>query len=261
VERDNRIKKHVKRQYAAMAAQRESCCSGAGRSVSLVEQAKAIGYSEQELESVPTEAVMGMGCGNPTALAELRKGETVLDLGCGGGLDAFLAAQRVGETGKVIGVDMTPEMIERARRNAARGDYQNVEFHAAEIESLPLEDDSTDVILSNCVINHSPDKPGAFKEAFRVLRPGGRMLIADLVIGAAVPEEVVRGLDAAWAAWFATCPLEKQEYLDTIGEAGFRDVAVVAECAFDCPGMDARLRGNLISIQVKARKRALGRRA
>jgi ubiquinone/menaquinone biosynthesis C-methylase UbiE len=195
---------------------------------------------------------MGLGCGNPTALAELKEGETVLDLGCGGGLDVFLAARKVGQKGTVIGVDMTPEMIAKAEENATRGGYKNVEFRLGEIEQLPLEDDSVDVIISNCVINLSPDKLRTFKEAYRVLRHNGRILISDLVTQGELPEEVRQSFDA-WACCIAGA-LERQEYLSTIESAGFRDVTIVAQHQYGEPGLDDRLSGKIISVQVKAYK-------
>ena len=250
--REEVIKEYVKDRYARIAATGESCCPSCACSANLVHQAKAIGYSEQELSSVPEGAVLGLGCGNPTALAELKEGETVLDLGPGGGLDVFLAAQKVGAQGKVIGVDMTPEMIEKARENARKGNYQNVEFRLGEIENLPVDDNSIDVIISNCVINLSPDKLAAFKEAFRVLRPNGRLLISDVVTEGELPEDVRRSFEA-WAGCIAGA-LEKQEYLDTIRKAGFRNVMIVGEHCYSVPSMDDRLTGNLSSIHVKASK-------
>lgn len=238
----------IKKQYATMAAE-------GYHKTKAGERAKSMGYSEEELASVPEEAVMGVGCGNPTALADLKEGETVLDLGCGGGLDVFLAARRVGETGKVIGVDMTSEMVEKARANAAKGDYPNVEFRLGQIENLPVADGSVDAIISNCVINHSPDKLATFRGASRALKQGGRILISDLVTEGEISDEVIRDLDEAWAMWFAAKPLDRQTYLDTIRKAGFRDLAVVAERAFDYPGMDARLAGKLAGVQVRAYKR------
>lgn len=245
------VKEFVKGRYGSIASQR-SCCSTSCCAGDLLEQAESMGYSIEELTSIPAEAVMGLGCGNPTALAELQEGETVVDLGSGGGIDAFLAAQRVGERGRVIGVDMTPEMIERARENARRANYKNVEFRLGEIENLPIEDDSVDVIISNCVINLSPDKLATFQEAYRVLRPNGRILISDLVAEGELPEDVRRSF-AAWAGCIAGA-LEKQEYLDTIKRVGFKGVKIVAEKSYGGSGMDERLAGKITSVQVRACK-------
>lgn len=227
---------------------------GVGAEADPVAEAMAIGYSEQEIRSVPPEALMGLGCGNPTALAELKEGETVLDLGCGGGLDAFLAAHRVGAKGKVLGVDMTPGMVEKARENARRGDYRNVEFRLGEIEHLPIGDECIDVVISNCVINHAADKLAAYKEALRVLRPKGRILVSDLVTEGEVPEEVRRSLDEAWTAWI-TVALARRQYLDAIERAGFTGLQIVSDRPFAYPDMDERLIGRISSIQVRAFKR------
>jgi len=247
--REKDSKKFMKEQYAKVARKQDSsyCPSNP------IEQAEALGYSEQEISSVPEGAVMGMGCGNPTSLAELKEGETVLDLGCGGGFDAFLAVQKVGQSGRVIGVDMTSEMIKRAKENALKGNYQNVEFKLGEIENLPVDDDCIDVVISNCVINHSPDKLATFNEVFRVLKPNGRILVADVVTEGEFPEDVLHSLDKIWAEWIAGA-LGKKEYLKTIKKAGFRGVTVVAENPFSMSEMDKRLKGKIISIQVEARK-------
>jgi SAM-dependent methyltransferase len=152
--------------------------------------AEAFGYSADELSSIPAEANMGLSCGNPTATANLRAGEVVLDLGCGGGLDVFLAAQKVGPTGKAIGIDMTPQMIELARKNAARAGVANVEFHLASIDNLPLPDSSVDIVISNCVINLAPDKQKVFREIARVLKPGGRVAVSDIALKKPLPQEL-----------------------------------------------------------------------
>ena len=246
------IREFVKHRYGKIASSDETCCPGCSCGADPLEQAISIGYSRAEGESVPASAMMGLGCGNPTALADLREGETVLDLGSGGGLDVFLAAQRVGKNGHVIGVDMTREMIERARRGARLHGYKNVEFRMGEMENLPVESDSIDVIISNCVVNLSPDKAAVYREALRVLKPGGRMMISDLVTEGELPEEIRRSFKA-WAECVAGA-LEKEVYLETIRRAGFQDVAVVAEHRFDEPGMSETLKGKIISVQVRAHK-------
>ena len=202
MKREKEIREFVKERYAEIASEGDSCCPSCACPPDLAEQAKSMGYSEQEIRSVPEGAVMGLGCGNPTALAELKEGETVLDLGSGGGLDVFLAARKVGEKGKVIGVDMTPEMLEKARENAKKGNHKNVEFRVGEIENLRVEDDSIDVVISNCVINLSPDKLATYKEAFGILKPNGRILISDLVTEGELPEDVRRSFEA-WAGCIA----------------------------------------------------------
>lgn len=249
---EKETKQFVKDRYASIASNEGSCCSCCNCNTDIVEQAKSMGYSEAEIRNIPEGSVMGLGCGNPTALAELKAGETVLDLGSGGGVDVFLAAQKVGETGNVIGVDMTSEMLEKARVNAKLGSYKNVEFRAGEIENLPVEDGSIDVVISNCVVNLSPDKLATYKEVFRVLKPNGRVLISDIVTEGECPEDVGQSFDA-WAKCIAGA-VETQEYLDTIAKAGFRDVTIVSEHPFRDPGMDDRLAGKLISIQVQAYK-------
>jgi arsenite methyltransferase len=174
---------------------------------------------------VPEGANLGLGCGNPVALATLKKGETVLDLGSGAGFDAFLSANRVGKTGRVIGVDMTPEMMETACENAKKGGYKNVEFRLGDIESLPVDDNSIDVIISNCVINLSPDKPKVFKEAFRALKPGGRLMVSDIVLLKELPASLKESAEA-----YVGCVAgasKKDEYLKMIKDAGFKSVKAV----------------------------------
>ena len=253
MKKEKDIKKYVKERYGKIASEGSSCCPNSSCCTpDIIKQAKSLGYSEQEIENLPEDAVMGLGCGNPTALAELKEGETVMDLGSGGGIDVFLAAHKVGEKGKVIGVDMTPEMLQRARENARKGNYNNVEFRLGEIENLPSANDSVDVIISNCVINLSPDKLAVYKEIYRTLKPEGRILISDLVTEGELPEDIRKSF-SAWAGCIAGA-LEKKEYLDIIKKAGFRDITVVAEQPFNVQGMDIRLIGKIISIQVKAYK-------
>ena len=173
---------------------------------------------------------MGLGCGNPVALASLKKGETVLDLGSGAGFDCFLVADRVGKKGKVIGVDMTPEMLERARENARKGNYENVEFRLGEIENLPVADSSVDAVISNCVINLSPDKKRVFQEAFRALKPGGRLMVSDIVLLKELPEAIKNSIQA-YVGCLAGATM-KDEYLKTIKAAGFQKVKIVEETSF-----------------------------
>src|SRR6516165_10870869 len=191
--------------------------------------AEAFGYTPEELASIPTEANMGLSCGNPTATANLRPGEVVVDLGCGGGLDVFLAAAKVGPTGKAIGIDMTPEMLERARRNAATGNdgqgFPNVEFHQATIDNLPLADGSADCVISNCVINLAPDKPAVFREIFRVLKPGGRLAVSDIALKQPLPQEVAADV-MAYVGCIAGAVLI-EDYERDLRAAGFQSVQVV----------------------------------
>src|SRR5437660_600050 len=185
------ILSQVQSKYAAAAASTLSSEHAGVRAV-----AEAFGYSPEELAAIPAEANMGLSCGNPTAFASLRPGEVVVDLGCGGGLDVFLAAAKVGPAGKAIGIDMTPEMIERARRNAGRQGLANVEFHLSTIDRLPLADDSVDCVISNCVINLAPDKGAVFREVFRVLKPGGRVAVSDIALKQPLPAELARDVMA-----------------------------------------------------------------
>jgi SAM-dependent methyltransferase len=191
--------------------------------------AEAFGYTPEELASIPTEANMGLSCGNPTATANLRPGEVVVDLGCGGGLDVFLAAAKVGPTGKAIGIDMTPEMLERARKNAATGNggqgVSNVEFYQATIDNLPLADGSVDCVISNCVINLAPDKPAVFREIARVLKPGGRLAVSDIALKRLLPSEIGQDL-MAYVGCIAGAVLI-EEYHGQLTEAGFAAVEII----------------------------------
>lgn len=204
-----------------------SCC--ADGSVDLTNQrpsqrSSRMGYSEDELECVPEGADMGLGCGNPQAIADLKQGEAVLDLGSGGGFDCFLAAKQVGPEGKVIGIDMTSEMVSKARENARSGGYTNVEFRLGEIEHLPVADCSIDVILSNCVINLSPDKPSVFKEAFRILKPGGRLAISDVVATAELPAEAKEDLSLYCGCIVGAATITDLERM--LAEAGFQQIHI-----------------------------------
>ncbi len=250
---EKEIKEFVKKRYTKIAKKEDSSCSCCSSGADLInEQAKAAGYSAKELKSIPEEAVFGLGCGNPTALAEIQEGETVLDLGSGGGIDVFLAANKVGDEGKVIGVDMTPDMIETAIKNAQTGGYTNVEFKLGEIENLPIEENTIDVIISNCVINLTPDKNKAYSEVYRVLKPGGRILVSDLVTEGPIPHEIRKSFQA-WSECVGGA-MEKQDYLNTIKKAGFKEVETIEQHFFTEPNMDERLIGKITSIQLKAVK-------
>ena len=196
-EKDEKLKMAVRESYGRVAEQSGSCCSSGCCGTAKPEAiAKKIGYTEEEMQAVPTGSNLGLGCGNPIALASLSEGETVLDLGSGAGFDCFLASNIVGPKGLVIGVDMTSEMIARARENALKGGYENVEFRLGEIEALPVEDNTIDIIISNCVINLVPDKGKAFQEAFRVLKPGGRLMVSDIVLQKKLPDFVLESIEA-----------------------------------------------------------------
>ncbi|HWI64056.1 MAG TPA: arsenite methyltransferase [Symbiobacteriaceae bacterium] len=223
----------VRNRYAQTAQAGSSCCTPSGGSaagsccggtISADDLAKTIGYSDAELAIVPDGANLGLGCGNPQAIASLRLGETVLDLGSGAGFDCFLAARQVGETGRVIGVDMTPEMLAKARQNAAAGEFQNVEFRLGEIEHLPVADQSVDVIISNCVINLSPEKAQVFREAFRVLKPGGRLAVSDMVTSVALPPEVQKDLAMYTGCIAGAASIAELEAMMTA--AGFSEIRI-----------------------------------
>ena len=236
--KDTEIKKKVREGYARIATKKTSCCAPTSSCCggSLPETiSKSIGYSEAELGSVPDGANLGLGCGNPVALASLKEGETVLDLGSGAGFDCFLAANKVGKAGRVIGVDMTPEMLDKARQNARKGKYGNVEFRRGEIEKLPVEDNYVDVIISNCVINLSPDKLAVFREAFRVLKPGGRLMVSDIVLLAELPDFIKESV-AAYVGCISGAML-KDDYLGAIKSAGFKDIKVIEETNFPIESM------------------------
>lgn len=237
---EKEIKEVVKDGYAKIAKQKCSCyvpvnpcCGGVGLAEFISEK---IGYTEEELTSVPEGANLGLGCGNPVALSSLREGETVIDLGSGAGFDCFLAAKKIGETGKVIGVDMTPEMIEKARENANNGNYRNVEFRLGEIENLPVVDNSADIVISNCVINLSPDKGKVFQETFRVLRPGGSMMVSDIVLMKELPDFIKNSVEGYIGCLSGA--IMKEEYLGFIKAAGFQEVTVLEETPFPIECME-----------------------
>jgi arsenite methyltransferase len=236
------IRAAVKERFAATAKQSSAC--GCSRKANYLDDdfiqtaSKVAGYSDRELQSVPEGANLGLGCGNPVALATIKKGDVVLDLGSGAGVDCFLAANIVGKKGRVIGVDMTPEMVEKARENAWNNCYRNVEFRLGEIEKLPVDSSSVDVIISNCVINLSPDKPKVFHEAFRVLKPGGSMLVSDMVLLEDLPDYVHDSVEA-----YVRCiggAVRKDEYLLAMKEAGFQEVTIAGESNFPAELMAAQ---------------------
>src|SRR5688572_9285024 len=218
------IQDTVREKYGAIGASKLSNDSAGVRAV-----AEAFGYTPEELASIPADANMGLSCGNPTAIANLREGETVVDLGSGGGLDVFLAAAKVGPTGRAFGIDMTPEMIERARRNAEQGNngepFTNVEFHLATIDKLPLPDNSVDCVISNCVINLAPDKTAVFREIARVLKPGGRVAVSDIALRKKLPNEIANDLSAYTGCVAGAILID--DYKRGLLEAGFSQVQVV----------------------------------
>ena len=251
--KEKNIKEVVKGRYARIARQdQESCCPSCACGASSLLPAEAIGYSGKDLERVPEEAIMGLGCGNPAATADLAAGEVVLDLGAGAGVDVFLAANKVGPTGRVVGVDMTEEMVSKAEKIARDHGYGNVEFRLGEIENLPVQDESVDAVLSNCVINLSPDKSKVFREAYRVLKPGGRLTVSDIVSQGTLPAEI-RDNPEAWACCIGGA-LERQEYVNKIQMAGFKDIQVVSSKRFYIEGEGPQPPAKLASITVKAYK-------
>lgn len=228
------IKDMVKERYGKIAKEGTSCCGlsnlccGSSDPVQII--SKGIGYSDEEVKAVPEGANLGLGCDNPLAFSSIREGDTVLDLGSGAGFDCFLASAQVGKNGRVIGVDMTSEMIEKARENAKKGKYGNVEFRLGEIEKLPVNEGSVDLIISNCVINLSPDKGKVFQEAFRVLKPGGRMMISDIVLLRELPNSIRDSIEAYIGC--VSGAIRRDEYLQKIRDAGFQDVKVMGESSF-----------------------------
>ena len=249
--KNDKVKDFVKDRYGKIAKTSQSCCSSSCCGSSNQDISQIIGYSKKELDNVPEEAVLGLGCGNPVALAGLKQGEVVLDLGSGAGIDVFLASRKVGASGKVIGVDMTKDMIKRSDALGKERGYTNVEFRLGEIEALPVEDDSVDVVISNCVINLCPDKKKAFSEIYRVLKKNGRLMISDIVTNSELPQEVRKSFDA-WAGCIAGA-LEKDVYLNLIREVGFSEINIVKEIPYTVD-VSEDLKGKILSISIEAHK-------
>lgn len=268
------VKRVVREGYAQVAKGVGSCCGPASSccgAPTAEDVSRRIGYSDEEMTAAPAGANLGLGCGNPVALASLSEGEVVLDLGSGAGFDCFLAAKKVGGKGRVIGVDMTPEMLEKARENARKAGVVNVEFRLGEIENLPVADNSVDTVISNCVINLAPDKARVFAEAFRALKPGGRLMVSDLVLTAPLPKAVQESV-AAYVGCLAGASL-KADYLRAMEQAGFEMVNVASEESFPVDLMQndptaqavvkdfsipreeiVRIAGTVVSVKVSARK-------
>lgn len=260
------IKEVVRERYAEAAKSRSSCCGGADCCGDPDPITRDL-YDAMQAKDVPAAALeASLGCGNPTALAELAEGEAVLDLGSGGGIDVILSARRVGPTGRAIGVDMTDEMLALARKNAAEARMPNVEFRKGDIEDLPLDEAEVDVVISNCVINLSVDKPGVLGEAFRVLKPGGRFAVSDVVVRGEIPSEIRRSLEM-WAGCVAGA-LTEDEYRRLLGEAGFEAIeieptriyeaddvrAVLSDYGIEAEAEGEALDGRLMSAFIRARK-------
>ena len=264
--RKEQTKKIIKESYGKIAQVKSGCGGGCGRDGDKF--AKSVGYSDEDLKNIPAEANLSLSCGNPTALASLKEGETVLDLGSGAGFDCFLAASKVGEKGKVIGVDMTSEMVEKANTNAKKWNARNIEFRLGEIEKLPVKDGFVDVIISNCVINLSADKLKTFKEAYRVLKDGGRIAISDIALIKELPLDVRRSIEAYVGCVGGAILIE--EYKRIVEVAGFRDVKItikgtsscidlntldpMGRAILDSIGGSKSLEGRVVSVYVEGRK-------
>jgi arsenite methyltransferase len=262
-----KTQKIVREAYGKIAQGQEGCGCGT-RGPDTKEFAKSIGYSEEELKAIPDEANLALSCGNPTALASLKKGEVVLDLGSGAGFDCFLAATKVGQSGKVIGVDMTPEMIEKARENAKKNKAENVEFRLGEIENLPVADNSIDVVISNCVINLSADKPRVFREVYRTLKPDGRIAISDIALLKGLPKKIQKSIKA-----YVGCvggAILVDNYKKIVEASGLRDVRItikgssacidpntkdpIGRAILDGLGENESLEGYVVSVYVEGHK-------
>jgi arsenite methyltransferase len=224
------VKEIVRESYAQIARTSGTCgCGSCGcnSNKTVQRQSGQLGYSEEEMNEVPEGSNLGLGCGNPVAIASLKKGDVVLDLGSGAGFDAFLAARKVGEIGKVFGVDMTDEMLQKARENAKKGNFTNVEFKKGDIESLPIDDKTIDVVISNCVINLAPNKEKVFKETYRVLKPGGRLMVSDVVLVKSLPDELKN--DKELLTGCIAGAILKQDYIKLLEKVGFKEIAIHKE--------------------------------
>lgn len=234
MKREDDIRTNVRENYAKVALKlnstqgcctpASSCCNPDDQNISIEEISQKMGYTKEELASIPDGANMGLSCGNPQAIADLMDGETVVDLGSGGGFDCFLAAPKVGKEGRVIGIDMTPEMISKARRNAEKPGFENVEFRLGEIEHMPVADHTADIIISNCVINLSPNKQQVFKEAYRILKTGGRLAISDVVLTGALPESYLSDMNLYSGCISGAISIEEYEAL--LKDAGFTKISI-----------------------------------
>lgn len=259
------IKEVVRKAYGNIARNQKGCgCCGPNPK----QFAKSVGYSDEELKNIPREANLALSCGNPTALASLKRGETVLDLGSGAGFDCFLAASRVGQNGKVIGIDMTPEMVKKAKENAKKNGVGNIEFRLGEIENLPVEDNSVDVVISNCVINLSADKSRVFQEVYRVLKPGGRIAISDIALKKQLPQKVRQSIRAYVGCVGGAMLID--EYERMVEESGLKEIKITIKGSSSCIDTDTRdpigralldslgknesLEGNVVSIYVEGHK-------
>lgn len=256
--REEKIKRLVREGYAKIARQENPCWTPVTSRCESIDPSqdtsRKIGYTEEELKTVPEGTNLGLGCGNPVALASLREGEIVLDLGSGAGFDCFLAANKVGEEGRVIGVDATPEMIEKARENVKKGNYENIDFRLGEIEDLPVADNSVDVVISNCVINLSLAKRRVFQESFRVLKPGGRMVISDIVLLKKLPDFIKNSIEAYIGCLSGA--MMKDEYIRIIEETGFTDLKIMKENPFPVVFMfnDPTVKSIIRDSKIPARK-------
>ena len=252
---ETQVKDHIKQHYTNLVQTGSSCCGPSVEITGKRQYAEMIGYSKEELDSLD-DSITGIsfGCGNPTAIAELKPGEVVLDLGSGGGIDVFLSAKKVGETGKAIGLDMTDEMLSRARENAKKIGLTNVEFKKGEMEAMPIEDNSIDVVISNCVINLSPNKDKVFQEVYRVLKPKGRLCVSDIVLAEELPEHLKNDLNS-WASCVSGALLEN-DYIQKIKNSGFSDVKIESRRTAQelAPAGSKNWAKNIVSIKVKAFK-------